>query len=113
MKTIYLLFMIFIPMCSFAQVDVKNNTVNNNLWFEFNQSSVSIKRKENSDLSLEKSNELINQSFMNSINQKTRISSLKKVEEYIPYEYDEKMSFSQNFVRSVIHEMFFSKPIRL
>lgn len=107
MKTIYLLFMIFIPMCSFAQVDVKNNTVNNNLWFEFNQSSVSIKRKENSDLSLEKSNELINQSFMNSINQKTRISSLKKVEEHILYEYDEKMSFSQNFVRSVIHEMFF------
>jgi len=46
-------------------------------------------------------------------NQQTTVSPLKPVEERIPYEYDDSKTYSQNLFRSTVHELFFSKPLKL
>ncbi|GEM51868.1 hypothetical protein [Empedobacter brevis] len=106
---------ILLFLCStflLAQVEVQNDELKNKLMMNFNQQSGYFDFKYKQDLSLAKNNELMKVDLTNYTAQ-AEIPSLNKQEERIPYEYDPLKSNGQNFVQSVIHELFLSKPIRL
>ena len=107
-----LLFFLF-PIALFAQVVAQNDNLKNKLLMNFAQQSGYFDFKYSQDLSLEKNNELMQDYFKNYTNQQQDVSPLKLVEKRIPYEYDDSKTYGQNLVRSVIHDIFFSKPLKL
>ena len=107
-----LLFFLF-PIALFAQEVAQNNQSKNKLLMNFAQQSGYFDFKYSQDLSLEKNNELMQDYFKNYTNQQQDVSPLKLVEKRIPYEYDDSKTYGQNLVRSVIHDIFFSKPLKL
>ncbi|MBY0067767.1 MULTISPECIES: hypothetical protein [Empedobacter] len=107
-----LLFFLF-PIALFAQEVAQNDNLKNKLLMNFTQQSGYFDFKYSQDLSLEKNNELILDNVKNYINQPTSISPLKPIEERIEYKYDDTMTNRENLIRSVIHEMFLSKPLKL
>ena len=107
-----LLFFLF-PIALFAQEVAQNDNLKNKLLMNFAQQSGYFDFKYSQDLSLEKNNELMQDYFKNYTNQQQDVSPLKLVEKRIPYEYDDSKTDGQNLVRSVIHDIFFSKPLKL
>ncbi|WP_312356359.1 hypothetical protein [Empedobacter sp.] len=107
-----LLFFLF-PIALFAQEVAQNDNLKNKLLMNFAQQSGYFDFKYSQDLSLEKNNELILDNVKNYINQPTSISPLKPVVERISYEYDDSKTYGQNLFRSTVHELFFSKPLKL
>lgn len=107
-----LLFFLF-PIALFAQEVAQNDNLKNKLLMNFAQQSGYFDFKYSQDLSLEKNNELILDNVKNYINQPTSISPLKPVEKRITYEYDDSKTYGQNLFRSTVHELFFSKPLKL
>ena len=110
MKT--LLFFLF-PIALFAQEVAQNDNLKNKLSMNFAQQSGYFDFKYSQDLSLEKNNELMEDYFKNYSNKQQDVSPLKPVEKRIPYEYDDSKTYGQNLIRSVVHEIFFSKPLKL
>ena len=107
-----LLFFLF-PIALFAQEVAQNDNLKNKLLMNFAQQSGYFDFKYSQDLSLEKNNELMQDYPKNYTNQQQDVSPLKLVEKRIPYEYDDSKTYGQNLVRSVIHDIFFSKPLKL
>lgn len=107
-----LLFFLF-PIALFAQEVAQNDNLKNKLSMNFAQQSGYFDFKYSQDLSLEKNNELMEDYFKNYTNQQQDVSPLKPVEKRITYEYDDSKTYGQNLVRSVIHDIFFSKPLKL
>ena len=107
-----LLFFLF-PIALFAQEVAQNDNLKNKLLMNFAQQSGYFDFKYSQDLSLEKNNELMQDYFKNYTNQQQDVSPLKLVEKRIPYEYDDSKTYGQNLVRSVIHDIFFIKPLKL
>lgn len=107
-----LLFFLF-PIVLFAQEVAQNDQLKNKLLMNFAQQSGYFDFKYSQDLSLEKNNELMQDYVKHYKNQQTTVSPLKPVEERIPYEYDDSKTYSQNLFRSTVHELFFSKPLKL
>ncbi|MDM1548460.1 hypothetical protein HX096_11415 [Empedobacter falsenii] len=110
MKT--LLFFLF-PIVLFAQEVAQNDQLKNKLLMNFAQQAGYFDFKYSQDLSLEKNNELMQDYIKNYTNQQHDVSPLEPVEKRIPYEYDDSKTYGQNLVRSVIHDIFFSKPLKL
>ena len=46
-------------------------------------------------------------------NQLTTVSPLNPIEERIEYRFDDSMTITQNLIRSIVHEIFLSKPLKL
>lgn len=107
-----LLFFLF-PIALFAQEVAQNDNLKNKLLMNFAQQSGYFDFKYSQDLSLEKNNELMQDYIKNYTNQQQDVSPLKPVEKWIPYEYDDSKTYGQNLIRSVVHEIFFSKPLKL
>ena len=106
---IYLLF----PTFLFAQEDVQLVNLKNKLSINFGQKSGYFDSKYLQDLSLEKNNELLQNYVKNYVNQPISIYPLNPIEEKITYRYDDTMTNRENFIRSVVHELFLSKPLKL
>lgn len=107
-----LLFFLF-PIALFAQEVAQNDNLKNKLLMNFAQQSGYFDFKYSQDLSLEKNNELMEDYFKNYSNKQQDVSPLKPVEKRIPYEYDDSKTYGQNLIRSVVHEIFFSKLLKL
>lgn len=65
------------------------------------------------NLSLEKNNELMQDYVKHRNNQLTTVSPLNSIEERIEYRFDDSMTITQNLIRSIVHEIFLSKPLKL
>lgn len=104
----YIILFLF-PFLAFAQetFDKKNQ-----LHVNFNQTNGYFKSNYQQDLSIEKNTELIKNAQIN-VKNSFSVSPLERQEERIPYEYDSNKSVGQNLVLEVVHNLFFSKPIRL
>ncbi|WP_313377189.1 hypothetical protein [Chishuiella sp.] len=100
------LFIIFLPLLTFAQ---DNFDKNNKLSFSFNQTNKYLSHTYKQDLSIKMSNELIKNNLFNQTNSIRFFTPLENQDDKILYEYDDKKSVSENLALEIIHTIFFSK----
>ncbi|MFV0176629.1 hypothetical protein OBK27_06790 [Empedobacter falsenii] len=108
-----ILLLFLFPICLFAQVEVQNGNLKNKLTIPFAQSIGYFDSKYKQNLSLEKNNKLMQDYVKHHNNQLTTVSPLNPIEERIEYRFDDSMTIAQNLIRSIVHEIFLSKPLKL
>lgn len=104
----YIILFLF-PIIGFAQESFDKN---NQLLIAFNKTNGYFNSNAKQDLSMENNTELIKQTINNKTNQPLLYSTLNAVE-IIPYEYDYQKNVKENLALELIHNLFFSKPVRL
>lgn len=108
-----ILLLLLFPICLFAQTENQEDNLKNKSVLNISQQLGYFDSNYRQDLSLEKNNELMKDYVKHYINQPTTVSPLNPVEERIDYRFDDSMTTTQNLIRSVVHEMFLSKPLKL